>query len=257
MTLFDAGIHPSLTGEWTNGREGLTFEELGNLLDSGLINGACAIGLPGVGGYKHSSFFQRASEIPGVVPVAAITENDPCRWIHELHEIRSVGFRAVKFHPRLLGLNARPELVENILGMCASSDLTLFYCTYATAAPGSLPRQDPLWSIVRAVATHPEAPIVLVHGGVHRLLEYAETFRYCPSVLIDLSFTLTRFVNSSVRKDISHVLQTLDQRVCLGSDTPDVPWSTWWERAETVKDEVDPARWHRIAQGNIREFLRC
>lgn len=255
MTLFDSAMHPTLTGEWLNGRQGITFQDAQEILKQGELTGACSIGLPGVGGYEHEKYFAAASQISGLVPVAALTSRNPIDWEAEIQFIHALGYRAIKFHPRLLGLNDRPDVLSSLINICVRHNLVLFYCTYYLTPSHSLPGQDPLWFIVRALKSYPEAPIVLMHGGAHRVLEYAETFRYCPNVLLDLSLTLTRFGHSSIRQDITHIVRTLDQRICLGSDAPDVPWGRWFSAVDELKDQTDSSRWTRIASENIKVLL--
>lgn len=238
-----------------SGRPGLTFRQVEELLASGEVARACAVGLPGIGGYNHESYMAAASRVPGLTAVAALTQSDPALWPNEIERIRALGYLAVKFHPRLLGLNTSPEVVQTLLGLTDQAGMALFYCSFAPAAAGGLPQSDPLWSLTAAVNEHPGASLVIVHGGAHRLWEYAETFRYCPNVLIDLSFTMARFPNSRLALDVVHVIQTLDRRACIGSDSPDLPWQLWTATLGRLSSIVDEERWERVSHSNLADLF--
>ena len=237
-----------------NGRPGLTFRQAEGLLIQGEVARACAVGLPGVGGYNHEAFMAAASSVPGLTAVAALTQSDPAAWPNEIEQIRALGYLAVKFHPRLLGLNTCPEVVRTLLGLTEQAGMALFYCSFAPAA-GGLPESDPLWSLTAAVNEHPGASLVIVHGGAHRLWEYAETFRYCPNVMIDLSFTMARFPDSRLSQDVVHVIRTLDRRACLGSDSPDVPWESWMAALDRLSLTVDEERFERVSHSNLADLF--
>jgi predicted TIM-barrel fold metal-dependent hydrolase len=253
--IIDSLIHPTLDGRWTKDRAGLGFDGVDALLRSGNIAGACAVGLPRVGGYGHEAFMQSALRVDGLQPVAALTNPNAAGWRQELAQVSDLGYRAVKFHPRLLGLNNEPGAIEEFLPEASRADLIVFYCTYSAASAAALPTSDPLWALVRAIRQTPTARLVLVHGGVHRLLEYSEMFRHCPNVLIDLSFTMMTLRDSPVQTSIRHALRTLDQRLCIGSDAPDLDFGDWVSQTKLLATEVDANRWANISGANIARWM--
>lgn len=220
--IFDTAAHPTLDGTWISGRAGYTFSQLKGLVSSASIRGACAIGLPGVGGYRHDSFY-RASQEFGFFPVAALTQKSPAEIGRELDTISNLGFKAVKVHPRLLGINRTIEMIPGIMQQIAEHSLTCFLCTYYHDKPGNLPESDPYWAIAQGLNLAPELKLVLLHGGGARVVEYAQFCRHSSSILLDVSHTVMKIRGSSILQDIAFLLTDLDQRLCIGSDGPE--WS--------------------------------
>ncbi len=127
---------------WIPGKTGHTFGQLKDLANAAGILGVCAIGLPGVGGYRHESFYRISMEF-GFVPVAALTQSTPIEIGRELDTISKLGFTAVKVHPRLLGINRTIEMIPEIMRQIVERSLTCFLCTYYHDEPGNLPESDP------------------------------------------------------------------------------------------------------------------
>lgn len=205
-----------------SGRTGHTFGQLRDSANAADVRGVCAIGLPGVGGYSHESFYRTSIEF-GFFPVAALTQSNPVEIGRELDTISNLGFTAVHVHPRLLGINRTTESIPEIMRQIADHSLTCFLCTYYHDEPGNLPESDPYWAIAQGLNLSPELKLVLLHGGGSRIIEYSQLCRHSSSILLDVSFTVTKYQKSSILQDIAFLLNDLDQRLCIGSDSPE--WS--------------------------------
>jgi len=220
--IFDTSANPTLDGTWISGRTGHTFGQLRDLANAADVRGVCAIGLPGVGGYSHESFYRTSIEF-GFFPVAALTQSNPVEIGRELDTITKLGFTAVHVHPRLLGINRTTESIPEIMRQIAERSLTCFLCTYYHDEPGNLPESDPYWAIAQGLNLAPDIRLVLLHGGVSRIVEYSQFCRHSSSILLDVSLTVTKYKKSSILQDIAFLLNDLDQRLCIGSDSPE--WS--------------------------------
>jgi len=128
--FFDAMTHPTLDGRWLGGKPGLTFDALREYLDSGQLAGACAVALPGIGGYAHQQYFDAASTIPGLIAVAALTTLEPVALNTELDQVAGIGFRAVKIHPRLLKQHPSGGELGAVLRAIHARGLAAMYCSY-------------------------------------------------------------------------------------------------------------------------------
>lgn len=252
--IFDTSAHPTLDGTWMSGRTGHTFGQLKDLANAADVRGVCAIGLPGVGGYGHEFFYRTSVEF-GFFPVAALTQSSPVEVGRELDTITNLGFTAVHVHPRLLGINRTTELIPEIMRQVADHSLTCFLCTYYHDEPGNLPESDPYWAISQGLNLAPELKLVLLHGGGSRIVEYSQLCRHSSSILLDVSFTVTKYQKSSILQDIAFLLNDLDQRLCIGSDSPEWSYNQLLPIIAKLTSVLPPEKRRNVLWGNISELL--
>ncbi|MDX2223961.1 MAG: amidohydrolase family protein [Rhodospirillaceae bacterium] len=251
--LFDSLSHPTLDGTWIGGKPGESFAAVAdNLRRAGAI-GACAVGLPGIGGYEHQAYFAAAQAFPQLFPVAAYTGRDgPAR---EVERIAKVGFKALKVHPRLLGVHPKTEMLAPIFAAARANGVTVFLCTYYHDKPGRMIDEDPYWHLVRAVNQNPDTRLVLVHGGGVRLMEYAELCRFSPNILLDLSFTVQKYGHSAVGQNLAFLAETFDRRICIGSDSPEYDVSLTRALADRLTERLPAEKRRNILYRNISTFV--
>src|SRR5882672_6872628 len=101
--MFDANAHPTLDGTWIDGRHLCDFAETEAKLRAAGFSGACAVALPGVGGYAPRAFAD-AAQGDFWIPIAAwqTAEFDSVQAAASMRELKRLGYRGVKIHPRLL-----------------------------------------------------------------------------------------------------------------------------------------------------------
>ena len=99
----------------------------------------------------------------------------------------------------------------------------------------------------------------MLHGGCERILQYLEFFRYWDHVLIDISYTLTRFEGSSVDLDLSFAFKHLDRKVSFGSDSPYCDYDTLVAKltklAKNANLEFNSEKMNNVLHNNIKNFL--
>src|SRR3712207_2852610 len=100
VPLFDSLAHPLLHGTWS----GLdaSFSTLSAQLRAANVARACAVGMPSIGGYRHDEFAAACASDPRLVPVAGVDPAELDRAPNLIRDLRELGFRAVKLHPRLV-----------------------------------------------------------------------------------------------------------------------------------------------------------
>jgi predicted TIM-barrel fold metal-dependent hydrolase len=251
--LFDANAHPSLSG--TILKKPASFPSLlQHLHDAGFI-GACAVGLPASGEYDHKNFLAACQAHPNLVPVAAWSDVPTSKIEQEIFALQTLGYRAIKLHPRLCGMSVRDARFAQVLQACASAQVVVFHCTYQFGTDGSLHPIDPLPALMDAVANAPNLKMVLLHGGGIEILRYSEAVRSNPNLLLDLSLTLTRYKRSSVDLDIAHLFNTFDQRMCLGSDFPEYTPSEIRDRFELLASGLSQTKRDNIGWRNIMSMV--
>lgn len=251
--FFDSLTHPTLNGKWVSGKAGETFAQTAeNLRQIGAL-GACAVGLPHVGGYDHKAYYEAAQPFPQLFPVAALT--DPENSSTEIDFIAKIGFKAFKVHPRMLKIHPREEFLSTVFRAASENNLVVFLCTYYHEKLINIVNQDPYWHLVRALKSHPLTRVVLLHGGGVRIMEYMELCRFAPNLLLDLSFTIMKYKGSSIEQNIRFILKNFDLRVCVGSDSPEYDLPSTCDRIQTHIQNLNTDKRENILYKNIISFI--
>lgn len=251
---FDSCTHPTLNGAWTDGRIGTTFQDLARLRADIPGYKALAIGLPNVGNYEHG-LFKQACETWGFEGIAAVTTVQPGHLEREIDEIKGLGFRGVKVHPRLLGENTSLSYLSRIFSLCGQSGLVCLLCTYEADKPGRLPSVDPFYQICDALNEVPEVRLILMHGGGLRLMQFASVARHSDTILIDLSFTVVDRMTAMLDPAIRELMWNFDRRICIGSDSPEFTFTEVLQRARQIAGNLDSTKLDNIFSNNLHRFF--
>lgn len=222
IPIFDSLCHPTLNGLWTKNKKGLSFDEFQMQISNKLVFGAVACGLPSIGDYNHLDFYINVSKINTekiVIPVAALTKTN--NIFDELQIIKDIGYNAVKIHCRYLNKECERYFLAEIFSCCYKLGLVIFLCTYNYTSISNKLSPPTYVEIIEALKVEGRCKIVFVHGGVHDLMHFYELVRHNEHFLIDLSYTICKYHNTSLGLDIKHIMTNLDQRLVVGSDSPE------------------------------------
>lgn len=255
IPIFDSLCHPTLTGRWISGDFDASFATLDHELHAAGFCGACAVGLAGIEGYSHELFLQACASYPALVPVAGLNPAGPEPLATELDRIASLGYRAVKIHPRLSRFEPSAEILGTIFQAASTRGLVVFYCTYMHTVIERYPAADPFYALVGGLKRSPGSKVVLLHGGDVQVLHYAELVRFNPDLLLDLSFTLLKYRGSSLDADLSFLFREFDRRICIGVDHPEFSHRALRIRFDELAVGLEPAKAHNIAHCNLESFL--
>ena len=255
IPIFDSSTHPTNNGKWIGGKEGNTFDNLIIELKKSNYLGCCAIGLSGIGDYDHIVFIANCNKY-NMIPIAGL---DPfsVNIENEIRTIKELGFKGIKIHPRFSNVNLHEDrkLLSNILQYSQKTDLVVFLCTYAHTDLSHYPNYDPFYSITSILKESPETKVVILHGGVECLLSYSQLVRHNPNLLLDLSYTIIQYQESSIDLDIKYLFNHLDKRICIGTDWPEFSHSVLRDRFESLSESVSENKKRNIAYKNIIRFL--
>lgn len=251
---FDSCTHPTLNGEWTRGRKGMIFQELASTKVNIPGYNALAIGLPGVGNYEHQAF-KRECDTWGFEGIAAVTTVDPGEMEEEFDTIAGLGFRGVKVHPRHLGRNRDLSFLSKVFSLCERNGLVCLFCTYEADEPGRLPSRDPFYQLCDALNQVPETRLILMHGGVSRLMQFASLARHSDSILLDLSFTVVDYMTVSLRPLVRELFLNLDRRLCVGSDSPEFTAADVLRKVKEIAVDVDTSKVANVLANNLHRFF--
>ena len=256
--MFDANCHPTLNGEWTDGRSGMTFEEMKQYLTSLNFTGACAVGISGVGGYNHEEFFKESIKHNGFYnPIASVISENYQDLENEFNEIIEIGYEAVKIHFRNSYIQNIDQYFQEIFRLASLNSINLYICTYTASDISKnviVTSNDLLKAVLQASKVEPNVKIVLAHGGVTSIMEYSLWVRHNKNILLDLSFTLQKYNNSSLALDLNYLAEHMDERICFGSDLPDIKAHDF-EESLGFFSKINESKKENIYTKNIKRFL--
>jgi predicted TIM-barrel fold metal-dependent hydrolase len=253
IRILDSATHPTISGNWISGAYDCSFESLHRELQKQEFLGACAIGLPRIGGYEHSAFMKECANYPEMIPIAGISPLQD----NNLNELFKMGFRGIKIHPRIVNLNIveHESEIVNAFSDAAKAGLAVFFCTYFATSIQKQPIVDPLLQLVRILKQTPDTKVILMHGGTTRLLEYADLARFNPNILLDLSYTMIKYRGSSVELDVRYLFRTMDLKVCIGSDHPEIRLDVLKKTFQELTAEIPAEKQENIGFRNLLTFL--
>ncbi|MCP5418086.1 MAG: amidohydrolase family protein [Chromatiaceae bacterium] len=217
--------------------------------------GACAVGLWGIENYSHEPFIGECKRYPSLVPIAGINPDCVDSIFEELEQVKRLGYRGIKIHPRFSQFTNRIDQLEEVFICAAKLNLTIFFCTYMHCVLKDYPDIDPFYSLVALLRKSPEARVILVHGGDVQLLKYAELVRFNPNLLLDLSMTIMKYKGSSLDADIRFLFEHFDRRICIGTDHPENSHSSVRRRFTHFADGLTQIKQENIAFRNLANFL--
>lgn len=253
-SIFDSATHPTLDGSWTSNRDGQSFSQLAESVSHFPGYRVLAHGLPSLGNYSHSRHLENCQEF-GFVAVAALTTLDSVRISEEIELVASLGYRGINVHPRMLGSNHSLAFLPEVFSACTETGLTCLLCTYEASSPGNLPEKDPFYEICGALNLSPEVKLVLMHGGLSRLLQFSGLARHSSSILLDLSHTIMDRCTKSLRDSIRVLMAELDERICVGSDSPDFQIDAFVDQLRTYLEGLSAEKALNIAYKNLSRLL--
>jgi len=250
--IFDSLTHPTLDGSFL-GKEGTTFKQVAKELKESGYRKACAIGMPGIGKYSHKDYYQACKKYDVFYPVAAIDFNKELS--KEIEEIYSIGYRAIKIHPRFLEKSFSLEKLKEYFGLVESRGIVTFLCTYSYSNIYENNQCLNFENLVKVLSSCKPTKIVLLHGGVVEVMKYAELVRHNPNLLLDLSLTILKYRKSSIDADIEFLFNHFDRRICIGTDYPDFNFIQLKNRVESLSRDLDVEKLENITYKNLENFL--
>lgn len=249
--IFDSCTHPTIDGTWISPLVVSSFQRLSELLGEAGVDRACAIGLPGVGGYTHQGYIDACRDYPHLTPVAGISQSDLSA--EKIRELRERGFQAIKLHPRFGSFSYGDERLLEVSNAAGDLRLPIFLCTHQFNSIE--PWHQVFSQIVKLIHSSPASQFVLMHGGGPSLLDYLDLARRYSNVLIDLSFTLLKYTGSSLDLDLAYALRNLDRRICVGTDFPDFSPLQMRNRINELALELSDEKRVNFLWGNLASLF--
>jgi len=260
IPIFDSLTHPTLDGNWILPKwpACASCDELLRQMEESGVCGSFAVGMESIGGYEESDFIQMVNDKGKgkLFPIAFLSLKDCSEHsiINQLQTIRRRGYVGIKLHPRMGGFMLDSKWLPFAIDTANSLGLAVLMCTYYYSNTQSLLANNVERLADLLLKVKPTSKVILLHGGVTRLLDVMEIVRAFPNTLLDLSLTLCKYAGSSLDMDIQFLFGHFDRRVCIGSDYPEIQLKQVRERFEHFAANTTGEKARNIAYRNIVDF---
>ena len=138
-------------------------------------------------------------------------------------ELKDGPFAVLKLHPRLHRYDLLDPrvlaLLEEMAGWPSPPPVWLDSLLFPK---GVTMQRSPLDSIRFIAERFPSLRLMLLHAGGTQALAFFEAMAALPNVMLDLSYSLTRYARSSIAMDHRYLIERFDRRTVFGSDFPEV-----------------------------------
>ena len=100
-----------------------------------------------------------------------------------------------------------------------------------------------------------ESDIVLLHGGLTRVLETMEMVRFFPNAVLDLSLTFCKYAGTHLDCDFEYIFKWFDRRTTIGTDYPEINYKQLRERFDYFANKTTVEKAENIAYKNIEKIM--
>lgn len=261
IPIFDTLSHPTLNGDWIlpNYAQRATISSMKiNMREAGVYR-AFAVGMAGIGGYEEQAYLNMIRyEGEGMfLPVAFFDfTNLNHKQIRErLIAIKRMGYVGIKLHPRFSNFLIKDDRLPYIIDTANDLDLIPLFCTffYSNRQPMSVNNIDSLGDMLMKLNS--DSDIILLHGGLTRVLETMELVRYFPCAKLDLSETLAKYEGTHIEMDFDYIFRLFDRKTTIGTDSPEISHHTLRMRFEKFAANTTIEKAENIAYKNIENVL--
>ena len=257
--IIDSNTHPTTSGIWFNSTIDASLSRLLSEMQVSGIDRSVIVPLPGsmtndevrnmVAGCPESCINAYTFN-PALYSTSSIAQSEFESSFSGLP--RSI----VKFHNRFGGYQPDDERFMTILKVNNS-----LKCPMVVAICGFLHNRNSSKHIDTAgyffdlALKFPSTQFIIMHGGGCQILRIAEQCRDLQNVYIDLSYTLSRYRNSSVENDIRWLCEHFDKRLLWGSDFPEISVQRAWNDIIDLTSHISIEKRNRITGLNLLGIL--
>lgn len=262
IPIFDTLSHPTIEGNWLNSRYNgqSDIDYIINGMNNNNIKGAFAVGMKGIGGYDENSYvkfiIENGKNYFRPIAFFDFEKLDITAINRRLIDIKRKNYAGIKLHPRignfLLTDNRLPYIIDKanelnlIVMMC-----TFFYCNHQSILSNNIEHIGDLLMKIK-----PESDIVLLHGGLTRVLETMEMVRFFPNALLDLSLTFCKYAGTHLDNDFDYIFKWFDRRTTIGTDSPEISYEQLRERFDCFASKTSIEKAENIAYRNIESLMK-
>lgn len=261
IPIFDTLSHPTLNGDWLlpNYVQRARIADMKADMREAGVYCTFAVGMAGIGGYEEQAYIDmiRCEGEGMFLPVAFFEFNglNPQQIYERLMSIKQMGYVGIKLHPRWAHFLITDEYLPFIIDTANELDLIPLLCTffYSNHQPMSVNNIDNLGDMLMKLKS--ESDLILLHGGLTRVLETMELVRYFPNVKLDLSETISKYEGTHLEMDFDYIFRLFDRKTTIGTDSPEINHQTLRRRFEQFAANTTREKAENIAYKNIESVL--
>lgn len=223
--MFDSCIHAKQN-------DFLFLKKISQDLKSNNIKKALCIYDNEINFHKRKIFYENCVRLKNLVPVASIRKTKSLK--REIQNIKSIGFKFIKFHPRNLNIKIGNNFYIKAFKELNKTDLNILWCTFDGWSTKKLSEFNQLDFLTKLINLTKKNNILLMHSGGPNILKYYEKFRFFNRIFFDLSYTLSHYRETSIEKDIIFLLKKFDRRIICGSDFPTIKIKKFYKSLKKI-----------------------
>jgi predicted TIM-barrel fold metal-dependent hydrolase len=253
--IVDSLTHVTPDGKWFATSHDASADRLRRELDAARIDHAVVVALAGF--IENDFILEVCARDPRLIAGCSFDPTgggDPALTFRSA--LQGSPFRVLKLHPRLNKYDPLDERCLATLAELASWERPMLVWMDTLFGGRGVRLRKPAVETACEIADHfPALQFVFLHGGGPLALQFAEGLRDRPNATIDLSFTLMRYRDSSVRADIRWLLGHLDRRIVFGSDFPEYSVIDAFAELRALASDLPEEKLRNVAGGNLGRLL--
>ncbi len=260
IPIFDSLSHPTLNTDWILPKYAgsSSIDVLIEQMKEAGIKKSLAVGMKGIGDYNQDRFIELVKPyVDYLIPIAYydFRESDSNEDInYKLAIIKKQGYKGIKLHPRFSDFSLSSDKLAYTINKATELSLVSLLCTYFTHNSNSSTKNN-IETLCDLLMKVQECRLVLLHSGTTHVLDMIDVGRSFKNVLLDMSFTMSKYEGSSIDFDLKFAFRTFDQRVCIGADWPEFSMLKLRERFEYLTVGLSVEKKENIAYKNLENFL--
>jgi len=262
IPIWDTLSHPTVDGNWLNARyDGQSFiDDIIIKMKDNNIKGAFAVGLKGVGSYGEKEFLEliknRGQSFFRPIAFFDFINLSQEEIKSRLVEIKKQGYCGIKLHPRIGKFLITDKRLPYIIDKANELDLIVLLCTFFYSNHQSLLSNniERLGDLLMQIK--PESDILLLHGGLTRVLETMEMVRFFPNAVLDLSLTFCKYAGTHLDSDFEYIFKWFDRRTTIGTDSPEIGYKQLRDRFDYYAEKTSVEKAENIAFRNIEALMK-
>jgi len=244
--IFDSLAHITHNGKWFHTEIDASASRLENELKKNKVSGAIISGTPNENDFCLNYIKTQKNKHLIFAPALMSQDIDKLDIFTEKY-----ASRLIKLHPRWLNTDVENKIFQDVLSYCQDNQIIVLLCTVFDRSIS----QNPTYSLAKISKNFPDLKIIFVHGGNTDILSVAESIRGNQNIILDLSYTLSRFYDSSIGLDINYLIRNFDKRICIGTDFPEHTYSDVYKALKFLNQDLCALEDKGILGKNLLQFI--